>query len=187
LVDKNPSNLQWLPLIHRLFPESKFILALRHPCDAILSNYMQEYRSTILAIASANLERLGHAYVAAMQSWLHHVDVFKPAVCAVRYEDLVADPAAQATRMGRFLDIGDASALLNFQRAAREKGFISTPSYTKVVEPISRNSINRWLAYRQYFKSVIPIIQPMLDHWGYSADGMESSEGTSGSSSAIQG
>ena len=40
LVDKNPLSLNALPLINRLFPDAKIILALRHPCDVVLSCYI---------------------------------------------------------------------------------------------------------------------------------------------------
>ena len=44
LVDKFPLNIVHIPLIVRLFPDSQFILALCHPCDVVLSNFMQMYK-----------------------------------------------------------------------------------------------------------------------------------------------
>jgi Flp pilus assembly protein TadD len=169
LVDKNPLNMLWLPFIHRLFPNAKYILALRHPCDVILSCYMQNFRSSILVTASASIERLASAYVAAMQCWLHHVDVLKPDVLNSRYEDLVADLPRQADRIGAFLGFDDVSPMLQFDRHAREKGFIATPSYSQVVEPVNTKGLNRWVRYRPYFEKALPILEPMLKHWGYSA------------------
>ncbi|GAA0714626.1 tetratricopeptide repeat-containing sulfotransferase family protein [Dokdonella soli] len=170
LVDKNPLNMVWLPLIHRLFPDAKFILALRHPCDVILSCYMQNFRSTVLAAACASLERLATAYVDSMRNWLHHAGVFKPSVLTVRYEDIVADVSAQAAQIGRFLELGDASPLLRFDEHARNKGFIGTPSYTQVIQPVNTKGLNRWLRYRDYIEPVLPILEPMLQYWGYSAE-----------------
>lgn len=167
LVDKNPLNMQWLPLIHRLFPRAKFILALRHPCDVLISNYMQNFRTAVLASACATLERLAQAYVAAMQSWLDHVEIFKPDVLVSRYEDLVADPAAQTARFGEFLGLTDATPLLNFDRHARDKGYIATPSYTQVIQPVNRKGLNRWHRYRDALEPALPILKPMLEHWGY--------------------
>ncbi|WP_449427338.1 sulfotransferase [Rhodanobacter umsongensis] len=83
LVDKNPLNMMWVPLIHRLFPEAKFILALRHPCDVILSCYMQNFRSSILGAACASLDRLAAAYVQAMECWLEDEHLFRPKVLGV--------------------------------------------------------------------------------------------------------
>lgn len=171
LVDKNPLNMLWLPMIHRLFPNAKFILALRHPCDVLVSNYMQNYRASVLAAASASIDGLARSYVAAMDCWLHHVDVFKPDVMVSRYEDLVGDPSGQTRRIGDFLGLDDASPLLDFDRHAREKGYIATPSYTQVIQPVNRKGVNRWHRYRQALVPALPILQPMLERWGYTATG----------------
>jgi predicted Zn-dependent protease len=170
LVDKNPLNMLWVPMIHRLYPEAKFILALRHPCDVILSCYMQNFRSAVLAAASASLERLAQAYVAAMECWLYHVDSIKPNVFVSRYEDLVADTPGQTRRIAEFLELDDAESMLHFDARAREKGYIATPSYTQVIEPINRKGINRWHRYRDYFEPVLPILRPMLERWNYTTD-----------------
>lgn len=170
LVDKNPLNMLWLPMIHRLFPEAKFILALRHPCDVLVSNYMQNFHASVLAAACSSFERLATAYVTAMESWLHHVKLFQPNLLVSRYEDLVADPEAQTRRIAEFIGVADATPMLHFDRHARGKGFIATPSYTQVIQPLNRKGINRWLRYRDALAPALPILQPMLDHWGYSVD-----------------
>ncbi|HEY6892964.1 MAG TPA: sulfotransferase, partial [Rhodanobacteraceae bacterium] len=169
LVDKNPLNMPWLPFIHRLFPNAKYILALRHPCDVLLSCYMQNFRSSILLSASASLERLARTYVAIFECWMHHVDVFKPNVLESRYEDLVADPLRQARRLADFLEIEDAAPMLNFHEHAREKGYIGTPSYSQVIEPVNKKALGRWERYRPYFDPVLPILEPMMKRLGYSA------------------
>src|SRR5579875_88799 len=169
LVDKNPLNMLWLPLIHRLFPKARFILALRDPRDVILSCYMQNFRVTLLAAASRSLEHLARAYVAAMASWLHHVAVFKPDVLTSRHEDLVADPAGQTRRIAAFLGLDQAESMLGFADHARGKGYIRTPSYAQVIEPINTRSVGRWQRYREYLEPALPILQPMLEHWGYAA------------------
>lgn len=170
LVDKNPLNMLWLPMIHRLFPEAKFILALRHPCDVLVSNYMQNFRASVLVSACSSFERLATAYVTAMDYWLYHVQLFKPNLLVSRYEDLVADPAAQTRRIAEFIGVSDATPMLHFDRHARDKGFIATPSYTQVIQPVNRKGLNRWLRYRDALGPALPILQPMLDHWGYSVD-----------------
>lgn len=170
LVDKNPLSMLMLPLIHRMFPNARFILALRHPCDVLLSNYMQSFRFAPLAIACSSLTRLAEAYVEAMRVWLHHVELLKPDVLVSRYEDLVADTAAQTRRIADFLQLEDATPMLGFDRRARDKGFIATPSYQQVIEPVNRKGLNRWHAYREAFEPVLPILQPMLEHWGYGLD-----------------
>ena len=170
LVDKNPLNMMWLPFIHRLFPNAKFTLALRHPCDVLLSCYMQNFRSSVLIKASASLPELATAYVTAMRHWLHHVDIFQPNVLISRYEDLVADPVSQTGRIAKFLELEDAAPLMTFDQRAREKGYIATPSYTQVIQPVNKKGLNRWHRYREYFEPALPILDPMLQHWSYPID-----------------
>lgn len=170
LVDKNPLNMLWLPMIHRLFPRARFILALRHPCDVVLSNYMQNFRASVLAMACSSIPRLATAYVTAMECWLHHVQVLQPDVFVSRYEDLVADTEGQTRRIAAFLGIEDASPMLHFDRHARDKGYIATPSYAQVIQPVNRKGLNRWQRYREAMAPALPILQPMLEHWNYAAD-----------------
>lgn len=169
LIDKNPLNMPWLPFIHRLFPNAKYILAIRHPCDVLLSCYMQNFRSSILLAASENLERLARTYVAIFDCWLRHVDVFRPTVLESKYEDLIADVPGQTRRIADFLELADASPMLNFQQHARDKGYIGTPSYSQVIEPVNKKALGRWERYREYFEPVLPILKPMMDRWGYTA------------------
>lgn len=167
LVDKNPLNMLWLPMLHRLFPHAKIILAVRHPCDVIWSCYLQNFRAAPLASACRSLAHLARSYVAAMQFWLHHVEVFHPDVFVSRYEDLVADTPARMQGIAEFLGLADADKMMSFAERAREKGFIKTPSYTQVIEPVNARSVSHWLQYRPYFDEVLAIVQPMLAHWGY--------------------
>lgn len=170
LVDKNPLNMLWLPLIYRLFPAAKFIFCVRHPCDVVLSCYMQNFRSAVLGAACENLDRLAAAYVQAMRTWLQHASVIQPDVLVSRYEDLVADTPAQTQRIADFLGIEDAAPMLRFDQRAREKAHITTPSYSQVIEPVNTKALGRWLRYREWFEPILPTLQPMLEHWGYSAN-----------------
>ena len=77
----------------------------------------------------------------------------------------------------------DASPLLGFDQHARNKGFIATPSYTQVIQPINSKGMNRWLRYREYLDPVLPILEPMLRHWEY-ATGQEREDETRGTTPA---
>jgi hypothetical protein len=121
----------------------------------------------VLAGACVTLERTAMAYVAAMESWLHHVRIIEPQVMVSRYEELVSDFPQQVQRIATFLELDDAAPMLQYDRRAREKGFIATPSYTEVIQPVSRKRIDRWRRYPREFESVLPILRPMLEHWDY--------------------
>lgn len=167
LVDKNPLNMLRLPMILRLFPRARIILALRHPCDVLLSCYMQHFRSPNFMVMCSTLERLARSYVAAMESWFHHAELMRPALLVSRYEALVTDFEGNARQIGEFLGVDDASPLLAFHEHARSKGYISTPSYTQVIEPANARAVDRWRRYEGHLAPVRSILQPVMERWGY--------------------
>lgn len=167
LVDKNPLNMLRLPMILRLFPNAKIILALRHPCDVLLSCYMQNFRSPAFMVLCSSLERLAKSYVNAMRFWVHHQALLSPDILILRYEDTVGDFPAQVDRIGAFLGIEDRDFLAQFSQHAARKGYISTPSYSQVVEPVNTRAVGRWQPYARWLTPALPILQPVADHWGY--------------------
>lgn len=167
LVDKNPLNMLRLPMIMRLFPNAKIILALRHPCDVLLSCYMQNFRSPAFMVLCSSLERLAKSYVNAMRFWIHHQALLSPDTLVLRYEDTVGDFPAQVDRIGAFLGIQDRDFLAQFSQHAARKGYISTPSYSQVVEPVNTRAVGRWHPYAEWLAPALPILQPVADHWGY--------------------
>lgn len=169
LVDKNPLHMLRLPLINRLFPNAPIILALRHPCDVILSNYMQNFSAKPFTVLCSSLDRLAQGYVNAMESWIFHADVLKPRLIHSRYEDLLDDFPGNTKRIADFLGLEDATPMNRFDQHARDKGFISTPSYARVTEPPNKKAVDRWRRYREYFEPILPTLQPLMRHWGYDA------------------
>jgi len=169
LVDKNPLNMLCLPMIARLFPEARIILCLRHPCDVLLSCYMQPFRSPAFMVLCSSLKRLAEGYVQAFDHWYRHVEVFTPRVLEWRYESVVSRFDDHVARLGQFLDVTDATPMAHFAEHARAKGFISTPSYAQVTQGIHRKAVNRWHAYREHFEPVLPILRPIMERLGYDA------------------
>jgi Flp pilus assembly protein TadD len=166
LVDKNPLNMQCLPMIMRLFPQARIILCLRHPCDVLLSCSMQSFRSPAFMVLCSSLPRLAQGYARAFTQWQRDVEVFAPQVLEWRYESVVEQFGDQATRLARFLDLADASPLQRFAEHAREK-HISTPSYAQVTRGVYRKAVGRWRDYREHFEPVLPVLQPWLERFGY--------------------
>ncbi|OOG50893.1 sulfotransferase family protein [Rhodanobacter sp. C01] len=169
LVDKNPLNMLCLPMIRRLFPEARIILCLRHPCDVLLSCYMQPFRSPAFMVLCSSLQRLAQGYVQAFEQWQRQVDALAPHVLEWRYESVVSHFDDHVAQLGQFLDIADASPMARFSEHARNKGFISTPSYAQVTQGIHPRAVNRWHAYRHRFEPVLPILRPLIERLGYTA------------------
>ncbi|HYL02100.1 MAG TPA: sulfotransferase [Steroidobacteraceae bacterium] len=168
LVDKNPLNMMRLPLIRRLFPHARVVLAVRHPCDTLLSCFQQQFRAPDLALICRNLPTLAHNFRTAFDFWYSQLPLLGAAgTLELRYETLVADFSAEVHRLADFLLLPWHDSLLAPGEHARAKGYISTPSYSQVVEPINSRSIDRWKHYQAHFTQALPTLMPYVERWGY--------------------
>ena len=167
LVDKNPLNMLVLPLIRRLFPDAPIVLAIRHPCDTLLSCYLQHFRSPGLALACRDLETLARTYDRVFDFWYSQASLLSPDTYELKYEDLTADFATQVHRLGKFLQLPWDQAMLAPGEHARAKGFISTPSYAQVLAPVDTRAVGRWRHYERHFGKVLPLMQRWIERWDY--------------------
>jgi len=168
LVDKNPMNMVLLPIIRRLFPNAPIILAIRHPCDTVLSCFLQHFRSD-LALLGRDLTALARSYSRAFTFWYSQWSLLRPDTHELKYEQLTADFATEVDRLCAFLQLPLHEAMLAPGEHARAKGFISTPSYAQVLEPITNRSVGRWKHYERHFSSeALTLLTPWIERWGYS-------------------
>jgi tetratricopeptide (TPR) repeat protein len=170
LVDKFPMNMTLLPLIRRVFPNARIVLAIRHPCDTLLSCFLQNFRAPELALLCRDLTTLAGAYSRIFGYWYAQWSLLRPFTYELRYEKLTADFAAEVRKLADFLQLPWNEAMLAPGEHARAKGFISTPSYAQVVEPVHTKSVGRWKHYQSHFKDVLPILMPWIERWDYPLD-----------------
>jgi tetratricopeptide (TPR) repeat protein len=170
LVDKVPLNLILVPVIRRLFPKAPIIVAIRHPCDTLLSCFLQHFGSPPLALACRDLTTLAKVYSRAFGFWYSQCALLRPASYELRYEQLTADFETEVHKLSAFLQLPWNEAMLAPGTHARAKGFISTPSYAQVIEPISTRSVGRWKHYERHFGEALPILMPWMERWGYSIE-----------------
>jgi hypothetical protein len=169
-VDKNPLNMVRLPLLQNFFPHSQVILAIRHPCDVVLSCYMQHFRAPAFALTFETLESTARMYGKVFTQWQQSARHLQLPVLQWKYEELVADTEGRARALFEFLQLPWHDELLAFTERAKNKGAIKTPSYTQVVERVNAGSVGRWQAYAEYFTpAVMEPLKPWLERLGYSA------------------
>jgi tetratricopeptide (TPR) repeat protein len=167
IVDKNPLNILRLPVIRRVFPNSPILLIVRHPCDVILSCFMQHFRAPDFAMLCSEMPSLTLGYRKTFDFWYDQVALLNPRVLEVRYESFVSDFGVQVRRIAEFLELPWDPAMLEPGEHARSKGYISTPSYSQVVQPVTQKAVGRWHAYRKYLEPALPVLEPYLRRWGY--------------------
>lgn len=171
-VDKNPLNLVRLPLVATLFPQAQVLLALRHPCDVVLSCYMQNFRSPAFAITFETLASTAAMYARVMAHFHAWRERLPLPLHVVRYEDLVADVSGVGQELFGFLGLPWSEDLAAFTERARRKGAISTPSYAEVVKPVNQRAVGRWQRYREWFEGEpLDTLGPWIEQLGYASDG----------------
>lgn len=167
VIDKLPLNILRTPLIHRLFPDAKFIFAARHPCDAVLSCFMQNFKINQAMATFLDIRNASMFYDRTLAYWEQCQRVFPLNVHIVRYESMVADMETEVRALVDFLGLSWDDRLLDYQKTAADRGYIRTPSYSQVTERVYSRAKGRWERYREHLKDVLPILSPWAEKLGY--------------------
>ncbi len=167
LVDKFPLNIRHIPLIARLFPNAKIILAMRHPCDVVLSNFMQNYKINNAMANFFTIEDSAFAYKQVMELWQKSISLLPVNYHSVKYESLVADFNNEVGQLLKFLEVDWDDAVLKYDSHAKKRGAIKTPSYQSVTEPIYQRAKYRWKRYEDQLKPVMNDLEPFIEAFGY--------------------
>lgn len=166
-IDKLPLNLLEVPLIHQLFPKAKFILALRHPFDTILSCWMQDFELNAAMANMVDLDRIVDLYCIAMETFKICRAEYDLNVHTIRYEDLLEDLKGESSALLKFLDLKWESKMEDYRSTALKRGRINTPSYSQVSQPIYKEAKYRWINYRNYLDKHSKKIDPWIKEFQY--------------------
>lgn len=167
VVDKMPIRSAFAYFIHRLFPDARFIFALRHPFDVVLSNFFQLYAANEVFVHFDSLEESARIYGRVMDAW-EQARAAIPAsqVHVVRYEALVDQPAAVVAGVFGFLGVPEPAATTDHREVLARRE-VHTNSYQQVAEPVHTRSRNRWRSYSRELQPVMEQLRPCVERYGY--------------------
>ena len=167
VIDKLPLNIIDVPIIHKLFPTARFILALRHPLDSILSCWMQPFKANDAMANMVELDRIVDFYTAAMTVLELSEKRYQLTIHRIRYEDLVLDMKKEVSNLLKFLELEWENELEDYQQTALKRGIINTPSYSQVIEPIYKTASYRWEKYHESLEKYFIKIEKWTTKFGY--------------------
>jgi tetratricopeptide (TPR) repeat protein len=167
LVDKQPLNIVQVPLLWRVFPEARFILTIRHPCDVVLGCLMQKFGDNNVMSGFADLESIAELYCRVMSAWLDYEQRLPLHWQRIRYEDLVTNFEAETRALLEFLGVGWSETVLEHTQHAQQRGIINTPSYHQVIQPLYQHAKYRWRRYESELAQVVEMLRPLIDRFGY--------------------
>ena len=166
LVDKLPLYTTFIPIIHRLFPDARYIFAIRDPRDVVLSCFMHPFGLNEAMRHFLTIEGSAGFYDTVMGQGLRSLGYLGPRAHLLRYEALVDNLETQARGVCGFLGLEWDAGMLQFHDTARKRR-INTPSYHQVVQPVYRNALQRWRRYERQLAPVLPRLEPYVERFGY--------------------
>ncbi len=176
VIDKNPLHAAHLDVLPKVFPDARVIIALRHPYDAALSSYMQDFQ---LNPASVHFLELGSTATLCARL-LRMMQLFEQAcpeqAIRLRYEELVTDFQGEVTRALEGIGLDWHADVSEYAARANKTGMVTTPSYEQVTKGLYSSSIARWQRYAAWLEPFREEIGPLLPYFGYD-EAMESSGG----------
>lgn len=167
IIDKNPLFTVALPLIRRIFPDAKIILALRHPCDVALSCFTTNFRLNDGMSSFLRLDTTAELYDLCFTHFERVQSLLPMATHKVVYEKVVADRENELESLLSFLELPWNADVLDHQKTAFERGRIKTASYSQVVEPIYSRSSGRWRNYEEHLAPILPVLNPWIEKFGF--------------------
>ena len=166
-IDKLPLNIVYIAEILKIFPHAKFIISLRHPCDCILSCYMQNFKLNDSMSNFLNLKDTAVTYDLIMNLLKIYKSKFNFNFYEIKYENLISKFDNEIKNLLGFLELPWNDSVLEYQKTASERERIFTPSYDQVIKPLYLKSAGRWKKYENKLSNVYPILEPWIKEFKY--------------------
>ncbi len=166
-VDKFPLNMTSAPLIHSLFPGAPIVFVQRHPCDAVLSGFMQSFAPNVGMASFLDIRDAADFYDCAMEAWAASGNALPIRTHVLVYETLVRDPEAALRPVTDFLGLKWDDRMLDHQTTARGRGTLRNTSYDQVVAPLTAGASGRWKRYEKELEPILPVLLPWAERLGY--------------------
>jgi len=167
IIDKFPLSIIELGFIKIIFPEAKIILAMRHPCDTIISCYFSFFKMNDAMINFLDLKDSVSFYnsvFSLVEQFKREINLFYH---IVKYEDLIINFKPTLEILLKYINLDYETKLENFYITAKNRDKIYTPSYNQVTQPIYNTSINRYINFKDA-KFIEPLLEKWINRFGYS-------------------
>ena len=165
-VDKAPLSSLWMPMIAKLFPDAKVLLAIRDPRDVVISSFRHRFLINALTWPFTDLEDTARFYSGLMSLTALYRTLLPVSVYQHRHEDLIAEFDAEVGRICDFLGIGWADAMRDFAETAKRRD-VRTPSAEQVRRGLNSDGVGRWRRYGEGVEPMLPILKPWVEAYGY--------------------
>ncbi len=165
-LDKNPAYNLTIPVLLRLFPRARLLIALRDPRDVVLSCYMTYLPLNPVSVRFLTLKRTAERYAVDMRAWQKFRKMILSPWHEIRYEDVVADLESAVRQSLEKLGIPWHEGVLQYREHLREKR-VTSPTYRDVALPVHSRSMGRWKNYQEFMAPVLETLAPFVQEYEY--------------------
>lgn len=159
-TDKLPHNYLYLGYIALLFPNAKVIHCRRHPLDACLSMFFQNFTlGHDYSFSQKTLVEYYQIYNRLMKQWQKILPLQIHDVC---YEALLDDPEEKAKNLIAYCGVDWEQQCLEFYKNDRA---VATASHAQVKQPIYKTSKQRWKNYKKHIQPMIKGLSGIVDEY----------------------
>jgi len=157
VIDKLPLTITELGFVKKIFPDAKIILALRHPCDVVISCFFSSFKMNRAMINFLSIKNTVSFYNKVLDLFEFYENELSLEIIKIKYEDIVLDFENETKKLFKFLNLKYEEGINKFYETAKNRKMISTPSYSQVTNPIYSSSIGRWKNYESLVKIEKPL------------------------------
>ena len=166
-IDKLPLNIIHVGEILKIFPNAKFIVSIRHPCDCVLSCFMQDFKLNNAMSNFLNLKDSAKLYDLVMDLWFLFKSKLSINYHEIKYENLILNFGDEIKSVLDFLEVSWDDNIYNYQQTARKTDQIFTPSYNQVIKPLYSKASGRWINYKNHISEIFPVLKPWIKKLNY--------------------
>ncbi len=168
LLDKNPALTRFIPIMLRLFPAARLLIALRDPRDVVVSCYLRYLPLNPVSVSFLTLERAVQRYQDDLQAWLRFREWMDSGWYEVRYEEVVTDLPREAHRCLDCMGLAWDDAVMDYRDQLTRRAVMS-PTYDVVSRPVYDTAMGRWRHYERQLAPYLEALSATAEQLGYPA------------------
>lgn len=165
-VDKYPLNTLKLPLILKLFPEARFLFAVRDPRDVVLSSFRRRFRMNPSMYALLTLEGAAELYDTCFSVAMNLRPVLLERSRRVVHEAVVTRFDEELSEVCDFLGLDYTAAMRGFAGRVQDRS-VNTPSAMQLAGGLTTEGFAQWRSYARHMDPVLPTLKPWVEWFGY--------------------
>jgi len=165
-LDKSPWHTTFLPVIDKLLPDSKIIVALRHPMDVIISCAFQNFSNHAFNDYLVGFRECTNRYKSIMEAYIEQRETLELDILEVKYEDIVNDFDNQLTKIADFLAISFPKDAADFYKKNQDRAITSASSH-QATKAVYSSSLDKWRHFEPYLQDEIKTLKPLINKLGY--------------------